>query len=313
MIEAEAFASANAGLTWLLAQQHENGSWGDSPEGDLGDTAVATLALLAHGHSLTQGGAKEAALEATKWMFKVIKGAGNLPPDQSPDGLTDYALACLALSEIAIADQSTLIRRRARLCIGVLEYAVTDASASTDAAPWALLAFHVAREGSIMAPEDAALAASILLERIGTADADEVLMAAGAAGSALFEGEVGRALTLPSEDLLGGTPFHHARGSAPPAEALLFATVAAHSRSRAAEATRAIPIWARGARSALMASQGQDGSFGSPTSIGDVRGTAVSLLALRAPLLYAPPSPLAPVGDCAAAPGDRSTRRASNR
>jgi hypothetical protein len=49
--------SAEKGLQWLLAAQNRDGSWGDNPgsPGEVGNTAIACLALLAHGSTPSRG------------------------------------------------------------------------------------------------------------------------------------------------------------------------------------------------------------------------------------------------------------------
>jgi prenyltransferase beta subunit len=49
--------SAEKGVQWLLGAQNRDGSWGDNPgsPGEVGNTSIACLALLAHGSTATRG------------------------------------------------------------------------------------------------------------------------------------------------------------------------------------------------------------------------------------------------------------------
>jgi len=57
-------------VSWLLAAQNRDGSWGDNPgsPGEIGNTCIATLALIAHGSTLTRGPDHKKVRRAVDWV-----------------------------------------------------------------------------------------------------------------------------------------------------------------------------------------------------------------------------------------------------
>jgi hypothetical protein len=65
-------ASAEKGVQWLLRAQNRDGSWGDNPgsPGEVGNTAIACLALLAHGSTPSRGQHCLPLRRAFDWLCK---------------------------------------------------------------------------------------------------------------------------------------------------------------------------------------------------------------------------------------------------
>src|SRR5262245_17030410 len=68
--------AAEKAVVWLLRAQNNDGSWGDNPgsPGEVGNTAIACLALLAHGSTPTRGPHSPVLLRAFEWLGKRTRG-----------------------------------------------------------------------------------------------------------------------------------------------------------------------------------------------------------------------------------------------
>lgn len=68
--------TAEKAVTWLLQAQNHDGSWGDNPgsAGEVGNTAIACLALLAHGSTPTRGAHAAALQRAFGWLAVRTRG-----------------------------------------------------------------------------------------------------------------------------------------------------------------------------------------------------------------------------------------------
>ena len=68
--------STESGLRWLIAAQNRDGSWGDNPNtpGEVGNTAIATLALLGTGSTPTRGKYCRQVQRALDWLEKRTGG-----------------------------------------------------------------------------------------------------------------------------------------------------------------------------------------------------------------------------------------------
>jgi hypothetical protein len=71
-VSKEARASAELGLGWLLRAQNNDGSWGREPgaKGEVGNTSVATLCLMAHGSTPTRGPHCTAVRRGFDWLAR---------------------------------------------------------------------------------------------------------------------------------------------------------------------------------------------------------------------------------------------------
>lgn len=69
-------ATAEKGMQWLVRAQNHDGSWGDNPgcPGEVGNTAIACLALLAHGSTPTRGQHCMVLQRAFDWITRRTRG-----------------------------------------------------------------------------------------------------------------------------------------------------------------------------------------------------------------------------------------------
>jgi len=77
-VSPDARASAERGLAWLLSAQNTDGSWGREPNtrGEVGNTSVAALTLLAHGSTLTRGPHHRPLRRAFEWLQRRTRDFG---------------------------------------------------------------------------------------------------------------------------------------------------------------------------------------------------------------------------------------------
>jgi hypothetical protein len=68
--------TAEKATRWLLAAQNPDGSWGDNPgsPGEVGNTAIACLALLAHGSTPTRGQHFRPLQRGFEWLSQRTRG-----------------------------------------------------------------------------------------------------------------------------------------------------------------------------------------------------------------------------------------------
>jgi hypothetical protein len=82
-VPAEARASCERGITFLLNAQNSDGSWGDEPGsmGDVGNTSIAVLALLGAGSTPTRGPHWRATRRGIDWVMRRTRGydEGRIP------------------------------------------------------------------------------------------------------------------------------------------------------------------------------------------------------------------------------------------
>ena len=71
--------SVERAVDWLLRAQNSDGSWGDNPgmRGEVGNTCIATLALMATGSSTTRGRHWRRIRDAMTWLQVNTKGWGH--------------------------------------------------------------------------------------------------------------------------------------------------------------------------------------------------------------------------------------------
>ena len=68
--------TAETALTWLVRAQNGDGSWGDNPDapGEVGNTAIACLALLSQGSTPTRGRYYQALRRGFDWLSRRTRG-----------------------------------------------------------------------------------------------------------------------------------------------------------------------------------------------------------------------------------------------
>jgi prenyltransferase beta subunit len=68
--------TAEKAVRWLLNAQNHDGSWGDNPgsPGEIGNTAIAVLALLSHGSTPTRGQHCLPLQRAFEWLSRQTRG-----------------------------------------------------------------------------------------------------------------------------------------------------------------------------------------------------------------------------------------------
>lgn len=87
----ETEASVQRGLAWLVAQQHEDGSWGNTAP--TASTGYCLLALLGAGHSEIDGTYRGAVQKGVAFLCKNQLKTGFLPDKMYHHGIAGWALA----------------------------------------------------------------------------------------------------------------------------------------------------------------------------------------------------------------------------
>lgn len=79
IVSVPARQSSEHALRWLLAAQNTDGSWGDNAgsRGEIGNTSIALLALIAHGSTPTRGPHYRAVRRGLDWVRRRTRGYGN--------------------------------------------------------------------------------------------------------------------------------------------------------------------------------------------------------------------------------------------
>ncbi|MCO5169161.1 MAG: HEAT repeat domain-containing protein [Planctomycetes bacterium] len=191
-------------LCWLGRRQEEDGRWA-SPRGDhdVGVTALATLAFLAHGQTHRFG----------RWKVAVGPGLAWLRERQGRDGAfdeppLDQALATQALCEAFATSRDRALRASAQAAVDALVRAQAPDGGwgSTLLTAHAVLALKSARSGGLDVPDEALARAGARLQEPGAADdaaaeAGLPVERAAALLGRLFTGERGVHLEIRRNDL----------------------------------------------------------------------------------------------------------------
>ena len=169
-------------LKWLARHQEAEGRWdadgfmthdpaddrGDGAGGvghDIGETALALLAFLGDGHTMTQGPHQDQVALGIKWLRSVQDPATGFFRDGThPPCLRDHALATFALGEAYYFSRSPLTKRNLQRAVAALESArsadgeyrcasipATEPDAATSG--WAVLALASARDAGAVIDE----------------------------------------------------------------------------------------------------------------------------------------------------------------
>lgn len=77
-VSSKARESVDKAVQWLLSAQNRDGSWGDNPgsQGEVGNTCIATLALMSTGSSATRGKHWRPIRRAVEWLQNRTRGYG---------------------------------------------------------------------------------------------------------------------------------------------------------------------------------------------------------------------------------------------
>ena len=77
-VSPKAKESVDKAVRWLLGAQNRDGSWGDNPgsQGEVGNTCIATLALMSTGSSATRGVHWRPIRRALEWLQGRVRGYG---------------------------------------------------------------------------------------------------------------------------------------------------------------------------------------------------------------------------------------------
>ncbi len=98
--------STNKGLGWLGTNQNPDGSWGECSKVKNYLSALATLALLAHGETPSSESHGDVMLKAIKYLVSV---AGK-SPGKGLEGTIEYALVGYALAEAYVITKIPMIK-----------------------------------------------------------------------------------------------------------------------------------------------------------------------------------------------------------
>ena len=170
--------AVRAGLEWLVQHQDDDGKWDadgfprHDPEGDktggLGDanhdvgvTALAVLAFLGDGHSMTRGNHKRTVRNGIRWLLNEQDAESGLVGDSvSKEFLYGHSIATLALAEAYFIDRSPVVRRGAQNAVsyittarnsyGVWRYSVpANGQQDTSVTGWMVFALKAARNAGL--------------------------------------------------------------------------------------------------------------------------------------------------------------------
>ncbi|MEM8711985.1 MAG: hypothetical protein AAGG01_13630 [Planctomycetota bacterium] len=187
--------SVALGLAWLADHQDEDGRWdaddfmkhdplqdpttgaGD-PNHDVGLTALALLAFLGDGQSMTQGTYQDTVRRGTRFLVsQQDRDTGFIGQAVGQSYVYDHAIATLALAELVRMDQSILLRSRAQAAVNALSrqrqpYGVwgyhppPSGNSDTSVTGWALFAFKAAQDCGLRIDEEALVATRLWLDEM---------------------------------------------------------------------------------------------------------------------------------------------------
>jgi hypothetical protein len=159
------------GIAWLAQQQGGNGAWSTGRESSSAITALAVMALLANGHTPTDGPYAKQVQAGINYVLKGQQPNGLFRANDNQSGMYDQGICTLMLCEahgVAAPTQRTAIRTALALALhaimnaqarqgraqGGWRYSPQPSDADISVTGWQLMALRAAaNQGAAIPPE----------------------------------------------------------------------------------------------------------------------------------------------------------------